>query len=114
MTKVRVNWGCLDDTEVVQLYCVYNSSHRHLYVLAKDKVTAMQIAHTANHIHGIRPIHADNYGRDVYAADVAGTLAPKDLIKHGSALERAIAERWQGTVHWDSGQLAVGFEVIEE
>ena len=111
MAKVRVNWGSLDEGEVVQVYCVYNSSHKHLYILAKDEGTALRIAHTANHIYDTKIIHADHYGRNVY---VAGKFAPPGLLEHQGALDKAIAERVQGTLHWDDDHLSVGYEVIEE
>lgn len=111
MAKVRVNWGAAPAEHEIKLFAVYNTAHNSIYVLARDERTAMQIAHTANHIYDTAVKHTDNYGRGCYA--VPDGLRSK-LSTHWHKVERAISRRLEGTLHIDDdGQVAVGDEVIQ-
>ena len=66
MTKVRVNWGPLEENCSVKLYEVYNTSHNSLLVLACNESTAMSIAYTANHIYSPYVKIAENYTRKTH------------------------------------------------
>ena len=109
MSKVRVNRGRLAEDCSVRLYGVYNTSHNNLYVLAPDEATAMSIAYSANHIYSPPHKIADNYSRMAY--EVRGAL-PAKLRAHQDSIKFAIAQRMQGTIHFENGQVTVGHEVI--
>ena len=109
MSKVRVNWGRLAEDRSVRLYGVYNTSHNNLYVLAPDEATAMSIACSANHVYSAASKIADNYSR--FAYEVRGAM-PAMLRAHQDSVKLAIAQRLQGTIHVENGQVTVGHEVI--
>jgi hypothetical protein len=111
MSKVRVNWGRLPEDRSVKLFEVYNTSHNSLYVLAPDEVTAMSIACSANHVYSPAAKIADNSSR--FAYEVRGAM-PVKLRAHQDSVRLAIAQRLQGTVHVENGQVTVGHEVIAQ
>ena len=109
MAKVRVNWGRLPHGSEVKVYCVRNTAHNSLYVLAKDERAAMSIAYTANHIYDPTPTMGGDYSR--LAFEVRDPHNDK-LTEHWDSITRAVDERLQGTLHFDDGKLAIGDEVI--
>ena len=66
MAKVRVNWGPSEPGYSIKLFEVFNTSHKTIYVLARDDRTAMSVAHCANHVYSPNVKYADNYSRAAY------------------------------------------------
>ncbi|WP_416831610.1 MAG: hypothetical protein ACMUJI_00920 [Erythrobacter sp.] len=107
-SKVRVNWGKLCTDEPVALHVVWNSAGRRLHVFAKDRESAIQIAHTANHIH-----HMDNgYSSEVSCFKISIQYLG-EFEKFRKEIEFAISARFQGTVDIIDGQLFVGELLIQ-
>ena len=109
MAKMRANWGRTPDGISVKVYLVYNTANKSIYVLARDKTTAMLIAQAANHIYNAEVIHADNYGRD---CNEVTSRHPGELKNYWDSVERAVASRVEGTLHIENGKIAVGYEVV--
>lgn len=109
MPKVRVNWGQCVDGSPVKLFVVYNTSHNDLYVLARDKDIAMSIAYTANHIYGTEVKHAPTYSRSVYEVTNPNAC---NLSSHWSLIQQAIAQRVEGTVHFEGDRFSIGDEAF--
>lgn len=109
MAKVKVNWGRLPSDCDVKLYSVHNTARNVLYVLARNQSIAMSIAHAANHVYGTTTILALDYGRWVEEVKRPPNAA---LEEHWDALQAAIAQRLQGTVHFERECLRIGTEVI--
>ena len=109
MAKVRVNWGPTEDDCPTKLFIVYNTAHNSLYVLARDDKTAMSVAYTANHVYSPTPKIADTYSRSVYEV----RTADRDLPNHWGTIQKAIARRLEGSVHFEGDSVSIGYEVIE-
>ena len=109
MVKVRVNWGAATEDRTVKLFEVFNTSHNRLYVLAPDRRTAMLIAHTANHVYDPSEKIALDYSRTVNEVKSA---CQSELLEHWKCIQKAIARRLQGTIHFDEGRLSIGDEIV--
>ncbi|HET7576971.1 MAG TPA: hypothetical protein VFK19_10480 [Sphingomicrobium sp.] len=110
MVKVRVNWGATDGQTPVTLFQVWNTRSKDLLVLAPDKDAAMKIAYTANHLHWMSPRKDTSYPH-------ANEVRPPfygDLVGYEEAIERAIAQRVQGTVHLEDGGISVRDEFFSK
>lgn len=95
----------------VQLYEVYNTAHRSLLVLAPDKSTALDIAYNANHTHWILDRKDKSYP---HVAEVREPLNQGKLANCGAAIQTAIAERLQGTVHLEGDHVCVGYQIVRD
>ena len=109
MAKVRINWGAAPEDRPVRLFEVYNTAHRSLLVLAPDRSSAIEIAHSANHIHWIWNRKDISYP---HAAEVRDPLRHEDLADCVEPIQAAIAQRLQGTVHREGDHVCVGYQVL--
>jgi hypothetical protein len=113
MPKVRVNWGRLDADQEVKLYVIYNTVHRSLYVLAPDRAAALEIDHTANHIHSPTWSFLRKDKCYPYAEEIKGAIHGQ-ISDNWSSIEQAIEQRAVGTLHFVDGQFLIGDEVFEK
>ena len=110
MAKVRVNWGAADGDAPVAVFAVYNTSHKVLYVLARDRSEAMSIAQTANHVYGTAEfIGTDN---DRFADEV--TFIPRMFEHQIEMIEAARMLRVRGTLHVDGDTLSIGSKQVNK
>ena len=88
------------------LFEVFNTSHRPLLVLAKDRDLALNIAWTAEHIR-----HTDtgltSEGRDAHQ------MKPATYHQFERQLEAAVAQRLPGTVRVDGEDVFVGHTKVQ-
>jgi hypothetical protein len=108
MAKVSVNWGAADDRAEVPVFGIYNTSHKCLYVLARDGDEAMMIAHSANHVYGTAPIIALEYSRHAFEV----SQLPKTLEPFADAIQTARKSRLRGTLEVAGEYLRLGSQVI--
>ena len=109
MAKVRVNWGTLEDG-CVKLHEVRNTSGNGLLVLAVDTRAAMSMAYAANHIYSPQVTIGDPFSR--MASEVTFPFG-EALKKHWHLIQKAISLQMQGTVHFESDGIAVGYEAVQ-
>jgi hypothetical protein len=69
----------------------------------------MSIAYTANHVYDPSPLIAETYSRHV--EEIRNPLSEM-LKRHWKAIELAISDRLQGTVHLEGDEMSVGYYVV--
>jgi hypothetical protein len=69
----------------------------------------MSVAYTANHVYDPTPKMAETYGREVH--EVTSADAYK-LSAQWSLIQRAIAQRIEGTVHVEADRICVGNQIF--
>ena len=108
MAKFPVNRGVCDNNFSVKLFSVFNTSQKQLLVLARDRSTAISISQQANHIHNI-VFRKDGCYPNV--EEMRPSLTGIN-VTHREALQRAIIQRLEGTVHFIDEHLAIGTDII--
>jgi hypothetical protein len=103
------NWGELPFGNSVYVFNEINTARRSLFVLAKDKETAMAVACSSGHTRGTATLLRDYYSRNVWLVE---PKSDKHLRNHLEQLERASSRRLQGTIHIMGDMLKIGNEII--
>jgi len=106
-----MNWGPAPDDSSVRLYEIYNTAHNSLLVLAIDRSTALKIAYSANHILSVWDRKDRSYP---HISEVKVPSSHRKIADRAPAIELAISQRLQGTVHFEGGGLRIGSQVVSE
>jgi hypothetical protein len=121
MVKMRVNWGRAPENSSTNLFVVTNTSFNDLFVLARGHDVAMQIAYTANHIHGSQEIHKDYYFRNarkisspnaIHARGFSKTFPEQNLDDYLELIQTAIYSNVEGSIHCKDGKIYIGDDEI--